>query len=95
MHALIGRQKKDKMMTQIRGNTEGYIVCNMVILEQYGKKRGKDWSWGNRKGPGAIGCTNFGSCLDSVCLEWEGVGARLGQGCLGLGIEVGRATLGL
>lgn len=41
VHALIGRQKKDKMMTQIRGNTEGYIVCNMVILEQYGKKRGK------------------------------------------------------
>lgn len=50
---------------------------------------------GSRKGPGAIGCTNFGSCLDSVCLEWEGGGSQAGQGCLGLGIGVGRAALGL
>lgn len=30
------------------------------------------------KEPGAIGCTTFGSCLDSACLEWEGCGTQAG-----------------
>lgn len=52
----------------------------------------KDWSWGNRKGPRAIGCTKFHSCLGMSRVEGEG--AKLGQACLGLGIGVGRAILG-
>ena len=48
-----------------------------------------------RTGAGAIGCTNFGSCLDSMCLEWDGERAKLGQGSGGLSIGVGRAILGL
>lgn len=47
------------------------------------------------RGLGPLAALTLVAVLDGVCLEWEWGGSQAAARLLGLGIGVGRATLGL